>query len=317
MYLGALAAAARMARHLGDSAAGTYDRLFQQGQVRLDQALWNGEYYVQRIDTKPSKADRYQYGPGCLSDQLLGQWFAEVVGLGKLLPQDHIRTTLRSIFRYNFRTGFEDFPNTQRLYALNDEAGLLLCSWPKGGRPALPMVYSDEVWTGIEYQVAAHLIYEEMVKEGLAIVRAVRDRYDGTRRNPWNEIECGHHYARAMSSWSLLTALSGFTYSAPEKELRFRPRMPGDSFRCLFSTGTSWGGYSQTRAPGKLEARIAIDGGALELALLRLPYVGARPKLSASFKGVAKLEQDEALIRPLNPLLLKPGDTLRLSLSEA
>ena len=179
----------------------SYRQICEKGRERLDQALWNGEYYVQKVDESQPKAARYQYGEGCLSDQLLGQWFAEVVGLGKLLPHDRIRSALASIFRYNFNTDFADFANAQRIYALNDEKGLLLCSWPKGKRPALPFVYSDEVWTGIEYQVAAHLIYEGMVKEGLAIVEAARARYDGTRRNPWNEIECGHHYARAMSSW--------------------------------------------------------------------------------------------------------------------
>ena len=148
---------------------------------------------------------------GCLSDQLLGQWFAAVVGLGYLLPPEHVRETLQSIYRYNFKHNFRDHANTQRIYALNDEKGLLLCSWPRGKRPALPFVYSDEVWTGIEYQVAAHLIYEGLVEEGLAIVKAVRDRYDGERRNPWNEVECGNHYARALSSWSLLTALSGLS----------------------------------------------------------------------------------------------------------
>ena len=178
------------------------------------------------------------------------------------------------------------------------------------------MVYSDEVWTGIEYQVAAHLIYEDMLKEGLAIVKAVRDRYDGARRNPWNEIECGHHYARAMSSWSLLTALCGFAYSAPDRELRFRPRVNSASFRCLFSTGTSWGGYSQTVVQGKLEARITVEGGALELAALRMPYAGAKPKLSGPFKAAVTLDAGEALIRPATPLHLKPGDTVRLNLSE-
>src|SRR5207244_13474430 len=125
---------------------------------------------------------------------------------------------------YKLKTKVDDFSNAQRIYDINDERGLLLCSWPKGKRPALPFVYSDEVWTGIEYQVAAHLIYEGMVKEGLAIVEAARGRYDGERRNPWSEIESGHHYARAMSSWSLLTAISSFAYSAPESDIRLKPR---------------------------------------------------------------------------------------------
>ena len=316
LYLGALAAAARMARHLGDDSAATYEELFKKGSARLDELLFNGEYYVQKVDERQEKAGRYQYGEGCLSDQLLGQWFAEVVDLGKLLPPDHLRAALRSIFRYNYRQEFGDFPNTQRLYALNDEKGLLVCSWPHDKRPALPLVYSDEVWTGIEYQVAAHLFYEDLIKEGLAIVSAVRDRYDGARRNPWNEIECGHHYARAMSSWSLLTALSGFSYSAPDRELRFRPRVQRGDFRCLFSCGTAWGGYSQTLAKEKLDVELSVEGGALELVTLRMPYLGAKPKLAAPFKGAVTLAYAELAIRPAAPLRLAPGDALRLTVTE-
>jgi len=315
LYLGALAAAVRIARRLGEAAtAERYEALVKAGAARLDQLLWNGEYYVQRIDEKAPKAAKYQYGEGCLSDQLLGQWFAEVVDLGKLLPHEHIRSALSAIYRYNFRQDFSDFANAQRIYALNDERGLLLCSWPRGKRPALPFVYSDEVWTGIEYQVAAHLIYEDMVKEGVAIVDAVRDRYDGARRNPWNEIECGHHYARAMSSWSLLTALSGFSYSAPEKTLRFRPRVNESNFRCLFSAGTAWGSYTQRRKEMALEADITVEGGALELAQIRVPYPGTAPKVATPLQATAQMEDGEAIIRPASPLRLAKGDKLLIRL---
>ncbi len=312
-YLGALAAASKMAAHLGDNAAAErYRKLMEEGAARLDKLLWNGEYYVQKIDERAEKASRYQYGEGCLSDQLLGQWFAEVVSLGKLLPHEHIQSTLRAIFRHNFREDFSDFPNAQRLYALNDEAGLLLCSWPRGHRPALPFVYSDEVWTGIEYQVAAHLFYEGMFKEGLAIVDAVRDRYDGVRRNPWNEIECGHHYARAMSSWSLVLALSGFQWSAPEKALRFSPLVNQDNFRSLYSTGIAWGNYSQKRAKQKLDAEITVEGGALELAQLRLPFPG-KPSGSSLAGATVEAAGGEAIIRPKKPLRLGKGDRLAVS----
>lgn len=315
LYLGALAAAAEMARHLGDTAAAeSYEDLLRKGGAALDKQLWNGEYYVQKVDESQKNAGRYQYGEGCLSDQLLGQWFAEVVDLGKLLPHEHIRTALESIFRYNFRTDFSDFANAQRIYALNDEKGLLLCSWPKGKRPALPFVYSDEVWTGIEYQVAAHLIYEDMVKEGLAIVAAARDRYDGVRRNPWNEIECGHHYARAMASWSLLLALSGFSYSAPRKEMRFRPRVHRNDFRVLYSAGAAWGGYRQTLAQGKVRAAITVEGGTLELAALRIPFLGSSAKVSTRGRASATVSKGEATIRWESPVKLSPGDTLTVSL---
>jgi len=279
----------------------------------LDELLWNGEYYVQKVDETSQAAAKYQYGEGCLSDQLLGQWFAEVVNLGKLLPPSHIRTALRSTFRYNFRTSFEEFPNTQRIFAINDEAGLLLCSWPKGNRPALPFVYSDEVWTGIEYQVAAHMIYEGMVKEGTAIVEAVRARYDGRRRNPWDEVELGHHYARAMASWSLLTAFSGFHYSAPEREMRFRPRHRSDGFRCLFTAGTSWGTYSQALNRPRLDARVMVEEGQLDLNVLRVPSPGPTAKVECSVPSAANVENGELVLRFEPPLRLTGGKTLFLS----
>ena len=307
LYLGALAAAARMAERMGEAdTARRYRELAEQGAVRLDRLLWNGDFYVQKVDERQEKAAKYQYGEGCLSDQLLGQWFAEVVDLGKLLPEEHLQRALDSIFRYNFRQEFETLPNAQRIYALNDEKGLLLCSWPKGKRPELPFVYSDEVWTGIEYQVAAHLIYEGRVKEGLAIVAGARERYDGVRRNPWDEVECGHHYARAMSSWSLLTALSGFSYSAPDGDLRFHPRVSPANFRALYSTGTAWGSYTQKRTAARLEAQVEVAGGRLEFAQLRLPAPRAA-KVKAPVPAKVEARDGEAVVRFDSPVRLDKG----------
>jgi uncharacterized protein (DUF608 family) len=316
LYLRALAAAERMARRVGDEEAATaYDALRAKGSERLDRQLWNGEYYVQKVNE--AEVRKYQYGEGCLSDQLLGQWFAEVVGLGKLLPQEHIRTALRAVFQYNFRRGFEDFANTQRLFAQGDEAGLMLCSWPRGKRPALPFVYSDEVWTGIEYQVAAHMIYEGMVKEGVTIVEAVRARYDGVRRNPWNEVECGHHYARAMSSWSLLTAFSGFRYSAPDGELEFRPRQERGAFQCLFVAGSSWGNYAQSRTAAGLEATVTVEEGRLEIGTLRLPFAGPRAAVKCRVAVTAGVERGVLTVKFQAPLRLGPGEALTLTATGA
>jgi hypothetical protein len=164
-------------------------------------------------------------------------------------------------------TDFREFSNGQRTYALNDERGLLLCSWPKGGRPPLPFVYSDEVWTGIEYHVASHLIYEGMIEEGLTVAKAVRDRYDGLRRNPWDEVECGHHYARAMSSWGLLPALTGFSYSGVEKRLEFAPKINAEDFASFWSTGSGWGRFAQKTAGEKGAAyALAVESGSQALS---------------------------------------------------
>jgi len=170
---------------------------------------------------------------------------ARLYGIQTPIDPEHLRSTLRAIYKYNFREDLSQHACTQRPgYANGHEAGLLLCTWPRGEKLTLPFPYSDEVWTGIEYQVASHMILEGMTDEALAIVSGVRRRYDGRTRNPFNEYECGNYYARAMASYALLTALSGFRYTAADRTLRFRPKYSASHFRCLFSTDGAYGTIS-------------------------------------------------------------------------
>jgi non-lysosomal glucosylceramidase len=319
-YLGALLAGSKMAEAVGDrDAAKLYKDLFEKGQKKFDDLLWNGEYYIQKYDQVMEK--KYQYGEGCLSDQMLGQWLTMVAGLGRFLPQDRLQTTLRSIFKYNFMTDFKNYSNCQRTYALNDEKGLLLCTWPKGGRPPLPFVYSDEVWTGIEYHVASHLMYEGLVEEGLSIVKAVRDRYNGERRNPWDEIECGHHYARAMSSWGLLLALSGYSYSGSAMSLGFVPQVYAEDFRTFWSTGSAWGGYFQ-KAEAEKTQKVGLTVASGELKLKEYGFI-LPPSLrnhkvialkgeagGKAFKPIFNQDGSRILIKWAQPLMLKAGEKL-------
>jgi non-lysosomal glucosylceramidase len=294
-YLGALRAAEEMAKALGhEEKAKEYRAVYESGRAKYAASLFNGDYFTQTVrsdiweekrgpvsaETHPDAMltetePRYQYGPGCLADQMLGQWFARVVGLGDLLPPERVKSAVAAIFRHNFRRDLSGHATVQRVYALNDEAGLLLCTWPNGGRPKYPFPYADEVWTGIEYQVAAHLIYEGLMDEGLEMVRAVRDRHDGAKRNPWDEFECGHHYARAMSSWSLLLALSGCRYDAAKGFLAFAPKVNADDFRCFFSAGTAWGMFTQKREAGRYTATVQPRWGEVTLQTLGLPLDSA------------------------------------------
>jgi len=266
-YLGSLVAAGRMARAVGDSAA-RYEQLLAKGHAYMQEKLYNGEYFIQEIKWKGLKAKdpveaskgtwnsdyspeaidllqkegpKYQYGKGCLSDGVLGFWIAQMCGLGEILNADMVRSSLKSIHRYNLKKDLSDHPNPQRpSYAYGSEGGLLLCSWPKGGELSLPFVYSNEVWTGIEYQVASHLMLEGLVEEGLEIVRICRERYDGLIRNPFNEYECGHWYARALSSYGLLQGLTGVRYDAVDEALHIDSRV-GNSFRAFLSTASGFG----------------------------------------------------------------------------
>ena len=264
-YLGALTAAIEMGKEL-DEDVSQYRQLLEKGKKYLETELYNGEYFYQKIQTKGLEATfkpldfslngpgykeaiaflnkegpKYQYGTGCLSDGVLGFWMARMCGLGDIVDKEKVRSNLKAIYKYNLKHDLSEHANPQRpSYALGNEGGLLLCTWPRGGKPTLPFVYSDEAWTGIEYQVASHLMLEGMVEEGLNIVRTCRDRYNGAVRNPFNEYECGHWYARALSSYGLFQGLTGVRYDAVEKALYIDSKV-GNNFRSFLSTETGFG----------------------------------------------------------------------------
>jgi hypothetical protein len=269
-----------------------YETLLSKGREYVESKLYNGEYFFQEIAFEglnapdPSKAQsfggeyskeaieilkkegpKYQYGTGCLSDGVLGVWIARMCGLNDFMDTKKIQSHLLSVHKYNLLKDLSEHANPQRpAYALGKEGGLLLCSWPKGGKLSLPFVYSDEVWTGIEYQVASHLMLMGKVKEGLDIVRYCRDRYDGVRRNPFNEYECGHWYARAMSSYGMIQGLTGLCYDAVDKTLYIDSKI-GDftsfiSVASGFGTVTLKAGKPQVKTySGKIDVERYIIAG--------------------------------------------------------
>jgi hypothetical protein len=247
---------------------------------------------------------------------LLGQWFATNVGLGYLLPAEQVQSALSAIFKHNWKPDLSTHATVQRVYALNDEAGLLLCTWPNGGRPQYPFPYADEVWTGIEYQVAAHLMQEGLIDEGISIVKGVRDRYDGARRNPWDEVECGHHYARAMSSWSLLVALCGYHYDASRQHLAFDPKLSQEDFKSFFSAGTAWGTFRQEWTKESYTARIELMWGQLSLQTLKLPLdKETQVVVIVDAKPVQAQLLPDGLLNFSSPLRLQAGQTLEVKAS--
>ncbi|MDD5708644.1 MAG: GH116 family glycosyl hydrolase, partial [Kiritimatiellae bacterium] len=346
LYLAALRAAEEMAKVMGEGdKAAEYRRLFVSGSRWFDRTAFNGEYYEQRVnpravdliaDSEPWKhaslanpqirADfpwiAQQLRRGCLSDQLLGQWYARMLGLGSLVDEGHAKEAARSVFKYNWKPDLTRYEmlSGSRLFARHEEAGLLLCGSPKDRTPDATQYLADELWTGIEYAAAAAMIHEGLLEEGLTIVRGVRERYTGEYRNPWDEMECGHHYARAMASYSLLLALSGFRYSAPEKRMEIVPKMAETKFATFFSVGSGWGRYRQNRTRGSMTAEIRLDYGHLDLAVFRLEPKGAIRHVAATCNGkaiaVSFLREGRALDITLAPALrIEQGMALRLVLS--
>lgn len=313
LWLAALRAAEEMARLVGDAAEA--DRLrarFEVATEAYDALLWNGEYYVQIRDE--SAPPEQQYGPGCLSDQLLGQWWAHQLGLGYILPEEHVRETLRSIVRHNFRAGFHDWEPQEREFATGADAGLMNVTWPHGGQPDVPTRYWDEVWTGTEYQVAAHCIMEGLVAEGLQVVEAARARYDGTKRNPYNDIECGDHYARAMSGLTILEAIAGYRYDDATGTMTFGPvddpavNDTEGAFRAPFVAATGWGRYE--RVDGRQE--IAVLHGEVRLWSLSLPSGGSARLNGTTVDASPGSDGDGVAIRFPEELVLTAGDALTI-----
>ncbi len=267
-YLGALTAFIKMSDELGDN-SDQYKSLLEKGKGLMESDLFNGEYFIQKVKWEgldaPNPVDvsiksigtvysaeafeilkkegpKYQYGSGCLSDGVLGLWLAKMSGIDdNIIDEAKVKSHLLAVYKYNMKFDLSSHANPQRAgYAYGKEGGLLLCSWPDGGQPTFPFPYSNEVWTGIEYQAASHLMSMGEVEKGLEIVREARKRYDGRIRNPFDEYECGHFYARAMSSYGLLQGLTGIRYDAVEKTLYIDSKV-GDNFTSFISTETGFG----------------------------------------------------------------------------
>jgi len=323
LYLAALRASEEMAMDMGDVAFANECRaIFDSGSKATMEQLWNGEYFVQEVDA--AKHPKYQYGPGCLADQMFGQGWAHHVGLGYLYPKENVKKALESVWKYDWAPDIAPQNarfKPERPFAVPGEAGLFICTWPNGQRPGEPVRYRDEVWTGIEYQVAGHMVWEGMVEEGLAICRAIHDRYHPARRNPYNEVECSDHYARAMASWGVYTALAGYTYHGPSGRLSFDPRYKPEDFRAAFTVAEGWGTYAQRRDGDTQTFSIAMKHGRVMLTQFSVrPIQGTKPtSIGVAVPGTTvsatmRFEDGMAVIRFQNPVIIEQGFMLIVTL---
>jgi uncharacterized protein (DUF608 family) len=305
-YLGALRAMEEMAIVMKDKEmAAKCRKLFLSGSKWADENLFNGEYYVHKIvipDKESIPKEQlvgmgatdygnpdYQLGEGCLVDQLVGQYLAHVCGLGYLVKKENVAKTLQSIMKYNYREDLSDHFNCMRSFALDKEAALLMASYPKT-RPANPFPYFTEVMTGFEYTAAVGMLYEGQIEAGLKCIKNVRDRYDGRRRSPFDEAECGHHYGRAMASWSELLALTGFNYSGVTGELKLADN-PGKHF---WSNGYAYGTAELSKNGTKANLAIEVLGGKINIS--KVTVEGREPLKLKQVKTITKGTREMLII---------------------
>lgn len=331
-YLGALLACSEMATAVGDPAsAAAYRSLFERGRAWIDANLFNGEYYVQKVrgfkssDIAPglrggmgaedAERPEYQVGGGCLIDQLVGQYLADVGNLGALVAPENIRKTLWSIYRRNSRHAMVQEENVARTYALNDESAVVVCDYGKSKRPHTPFPYFSEAWSGLEYTFASLMIAWGMPQEGIECVRNTRLRYDGEKRNPWDEAECGHHYVRAMSSWSVVVALSGFVYDGLTGSVTATPRLRRDDFKSFWATGGGWGTFALRKEAAKTEFTLNLCAGTLHCRTFELPSSGGSVTVTRGDKPVSNraVQRGDVLAVILAaPLNLASSDSLKI-----
>jgi len=331
-YLAALRACEEMARAVGeDDSAKEYKRLFEQGSKWIDANLFNGEFYIQKIrgfhkseiapnlisnmGAENSELPEYQVGGGCLVDQLVGQYLGEVGGLGPLVSSENIRKTLRSIYEYNYKRSVAHHDSMARTFVLNDEAAVVICDYGKSERPRIPFPYYAEAWTGLEYVLASLMMHWGMVERGIECVRNVRTRFDGERRNPWDEPEYGHHYARAMSSWSTVVALSGFLYDGARGSVIAVPRIAHADFRCFWATGTGWGSFSYRQHADGTRFTIQVLSGTLPCSSFEILAQGKVAHVQVDGQAIVNSTEQtsERLVVKLNdPLQLKTRSELRI-----
>ena len=330
LYLAALAAAAAMAEETGDADFARQCRaILETGRKNLVAQLFDGDYFINKVD--PKHLDAINSGTGCEIDQVFGQSWAFQVGLPRVLPPEPTVKALKSLWRYNFSPDAGDYHKKKgpgRWYAMPGEAGLLMCTFPradwdytqaKGKGPEWAAGYFNECMNGFEHQVAGHMIWEGMLLEGLAIERAVHDRYAAARRNPWNEIECGDHYARSMASYGVYLAACGFEYHGPQQHIGFAPKLTPENFKCAFTSAEGWGSYAQKIENGSLMAEISVRWGNLNLKSLSLGSSSASSAkvLQAGTPVTAQLRHlgSQVLLTFESPVKIAAGEKLEIALT--
>ncbi len=319
-YLAALKAAAEMGTFLGETETATeYSALFNKGKAWVEQNLFNGAFYYQKIDVKDESVlepyenvlnywnfeaneIKYQIGEGSGIDQVLAQWHANICGLGEIFDKANVKKSLETIYKHNYKRDMRNHFNPCRIYCLNDERGTVMCDWPDQlKKPVIPVPYSEETMHGFEYQAAIHMLQEGMVEQGVELIKAVRDRYDGYRRNPWNEIECGSNYARSMASYAALLAFSGFMFDMPNLTIGFNPIVQGN-FKCFWSLNSGWGVFERDDETVNLK----VLYGELEIARIKLPFMNPKSVIIDDEKVYFMLENGEIIFD--KPVSLKAGN---------
>ena len=331
MYNAALKAGEAMATEMGDRLFAKECHLISsKGTRNMSSELFNGAYFINQPD--PENPESPNSNTGCHIDQVLGQSWAMQVNLPRILPKKETQSALKSIHRYNFQNDVGKYLDTSaiqnvRFYALPGEAGTIMCSFPRGGADKAPGLVNDE-WeklvvgyfsecmTGFTYQAAGHMISEGLVDQGLEMIKAIHNRYHPAKRNPYNEIEYGNHYTRAMSSYGAFVAASGFMYHGPKGIMGFDPKINPTEFKSAFISSNGWGSFEQKQNPEEEIYSLCLKYGKLALRQIRLSRSSKDTHWKVVLNGKeiksnVSTDQDHMIVN-FKKIHLRAGDQIKI-----
>ncbi|MDC0584194.1 non-lysosomal glucosylceramidase [Bacteroidales bacterium] len=330
-YTAALRAMGAMAEDIGDAEYAEFCRATaENGKNYIEHHLFNGEYFFHEGDSlHPDSPGTYT---GLEYSQLLGQSWAYQAGLGVILDSAKVRTALASMWRYNFTTDVDTFRKvhpTGRWYAMPGEGGLIACTWPQGGEEVLDKgdprfaAYNNECQNGYEYAATSTMMWHGMPYHSLAHIWYMdQNRYHGSKRNPYCEIEWGLHYARSMASYGHFIAVSGFDYHGPKGYIAFSPKITPHNFKSAFTAAEGWGTFRQTQSKNKQTASISLAYGKLNLNKLALtiPIGEVVNKVMVKhnnkrIKVESHQEENKIMLQLLSQIKIKENDELSVQLS--
>jgi hypothetical protein len=326
LCIAAVKAGGAMAMEMGDQEfASVCDDYVAKGTKNMDEKLFNGEYYIHRPDEIKGRQKLGSYNT-CHIDQVYGQSWAHQVGLGRINDKEKTMSALKSLWKYNFTPDVGPYIKERkggRPYALPGEGGMVMNTNPRneqkpyGENITWQMGYFHECMSGFEHQVAAHMMAEGMVEESLVMTRMIHDRYHAAKRNPFNEIECSDHYARAMASYGSFLSACGFGYHGPKGYIRFAPKISPKNFKAPFTAAEGWGSFSQQRSKDKLLASVAVQYGRLVLSTISLEPVHEPKRVvvksgQKTIEAVISKKESEWQIQLKEPLNLSVGDKLTI-----
>lgn len=330
LCIAAVKAGEKMAIEMNDTAfAATCNKYAVDGRMNMEKKLFNGEYFIHRPDKNKGRQTLGSYNT-CHIDQVYGQSWAFQVGLGRILSEKKTKTALQSLWKYNFTPDVGPYIMEHtggRPYALAGEGGMIMNTNPSnekkpyGEDVTWQLGYFHECMSGFEHQVASHMLAEGMTDEGLILTRMIHDRYHARKRNPFNEIECSDHYARAMASYGTFISACGFEYHGPKGFIRFAPKWNRENFKAPFVTAEGWGTYSQNKTTNNQEHRLQVKYGSLKLRQFSFEITDDRKPSSISLKIEkrvigATFQQDgsSVLIKLKKKLKIQTNQTLLISI---